>query len=319
MMYLFNMVDEVRLRFYVTDHAIYKHYVPYFKYNSKVKSPFRKETDPSFIVYPRGNWIDYGRVSSKRQDGIALVSDLFEIPREEAIKKIWCDLVLNKDFVIENVKIKSTQKQFYDIRTRELNAHELSYWDINFNVTKPYLDFFNVKALEGLYKKNDLIWSSTPENPAYVYLYNSNKNAFKIYRPLTQDRDKFRGQNNGKLLEGWEQLPLTADEVIIQSSYKDTIVCRRAGYLGFNPTGEASLKYILSKAIEINTRFKKVFVLFDNDIPGRRTSNILCSKTGWTPLFIRGFKDPSDSVKATQSYYHLHNCIGNFLTKNYYL
>lgn len=311
------MVDEVRLRFYVTDHSIYKHYVPYFKYNIKVKSPFRSDSDPSFVVYPKGYWIDFGRASSTRQDGIQLVSDLFDLDRASAIKKIWCDIVLNKDFVIEKNKIKSPVKRFYDIRTRDLNVHELSYWVDNFNVTTPYLDFFNVKALEGLYKKNDLIWTSTPDNPAFVYLYSSNRNAFKIYRPLTRDRDKFRGQENGKLLEGWEQLPLTADEVIIQSSFKDTIVCRKAGYLGFNPTGEASLKIILSRAQEINNRFKKVFVLFDNDVPGRRNSDILCSKTHWTPLFISGFKDPSDSVQATKSYYHLHNCIGNFLTKYY--
>lgn len=317
------MISEFRLKLYVTDHAIYTHYLGDFAYNTRMSSPFRKDANPSFVVYYKNGkifWKDFGYMSDTPKDAIGLISEIYSTNRDQAINIIWKDIVLAKNTIIKNIHTerKKYSKNFYNIKIHDIKDFELKYWVDNFTVGIDYLRFFGVFGLESLYRKNDFIWESSPLNPAYVYTY-KDKNIFKIYRPKDTTKDKFRGQNNGLILEGWEQLPKNADELIIQSSFKDTIVCRRAGYLGCNPTGEASLLTLLNKVHEINQRFKKVFVLFDNDKPGRHNSNLLCSKTGWTPLFMRSFKDPSDSVQYLGNYFDLYNSIGNKLSKKYHI
>lgn len=318
------MISQFRLKLYLSDHAIYKHYVGDFSYNLPMSSPLRKDLNPSFVIYHKGDktfWKDYGYDKVYAKDAIGLVSELYGVGRTEAIQIIWQEVVLNKEASITNTVIgerRAKTANIYDYYTHEIKDFELKYWLDNFDVGRDFLKFFGVLGLKSLYRKNDLIWESTPLNPAFVYTYKNSK-GFKIYRPKDKKHDKFRGENNGSIIEGWDQLPATADELVIQSSFKDTIVCRRAGYLGCNPTGEGSLSIIKSKARELNQRFKKIFILFDNDKPGISNANRLSKDTGWTPIVMRNFKDPSDSVEKTKNYFEVHSVIGKHLLKKYHI
>jgi hypothetical protein len=85
------------------------------------------------------------------------------------------------------------------------------------------------------------------------------------------------------------------------------MVNTKAGYPGCNPTSENSFVALESKVREINARFKKTIVFFDNDAAGRKAAARLKYEIGWDniELPVNWAKDPSDLVSSTKNYFDL--------------
>ena len=132
--------------------------------------------------------------------------------------------------------------------------------------------------------------------------------------------DKFRGQNNGDILEGYEQLPDEWEHLIITKSTKDIMTLRRIGVVSCSPTSENSFRTLLSKKDELNERFKRKFIFFDNDTPGIKASRLIHEATGWESfcLPINMGKDPNELVSKDKSYKRLLAFIHKYkFEKNY--
>jgi hypothetical protein len=265
----------------------------------------------------------------KYNDAIGFVMQLEGLSREQAVDKIWRELVMDEGVKITRKPIEKPVKFDYEINTQELRDWEVGYWKDNLHIYRDMLGFFDIESLKSLERLQRTIWKSTKSNPAYAYMFGED-GVFKAYRPLDPDGDKFRGQNNGHIIEGWNQLPRSGEHLFIGSSLKDTVVTRKVGVLGCNPTSENSFRAILGKVREINARFKNVYILFDNDRAGREAAMYLAWMTGWTPVFIdnlrifntnktKSAKDPSDTVEFSSSYLYLSGFFSKFVTQRYYI
>lgn len=310
-------IQEERLKFYLKDEQIYKYYFGNIEIGRKYKSPLRhRDPNPSLVFRYYKNklyWKDFGLIYDGIGDAVGFVQMLltFEndrpVTRIEAAQHIFSELVENNKAPKSVKKLEEPLINFYDINYREINEYEMNFWR-KLWLTRRELDKFNVKAVEGLFRNGEFLFSSTKEDPAYVYL-SDDIDSFKTYRPYTKvKKDKFKGINNGGLIEGWNALPAFGDICLINSSLKDTMVNTKAGYPGCNPTSESSFETLLKKARELNVRFKKVIVFFDNDKPGIDAAKRLKKIIGWDYIYLPdnwGIKDPSDLVKADGNYFNL--------------
>lgn len=323
------MKDETRLRFYVDDTAIYHFYFGEFDLTTKYRSPFPHRTDPnpSFMFKNVGTWSaqkvlwnDFGMDGIKYKDGIGFVMEYFRISRKNAVRKIWKEMVLDPDAKLVKPRVKQPLNLPYEYTEEDIQDFEMDYWG-RLWFTKEFLKYFNVHSLRSMRRVGKKLWGSEKDNPTFIYLF-SKKGAFKAYRPLDPNKDKFRGQNNGDVLEGYDQLPPRGQHLIITSSLKDTMTLRRLGYLAINPTSENSKRALYKKVRELNMRFNNnVYILFDNDPPGIKSAKSLALVTGWKPIFLpKTFsKDPSDLTMKTGNYLALSMFFANFNLTRYYL
>lgn len=310
-------IKEERLRFYLKDEQIYQFYFGDIEIGRKYQSPLRKdENTPSlvFIMYDdKIFWKDFGLyIEDIFHDAIGFVQALCSFQenrkstRAEAVDTIFEELIKENKAPKKVRKLKDKPIQFYEVEYRELNNDELLFWN-KLHIYRRDLDKFNVKAVTGLYRNCNFIRNSLLGDPMYVYL-SPFRDTFKTYRPYTKVKgNKFKGVNNGGILEGWEALPKFGDICLINSSLKDTMVNTKAGYPGCNPTSENSFAALESKVREINARFKKTIVFFDNDAAGRKAAARLKYEIGWDniELPVNWAKDPSDLVSSTKNYFDL--------------
>ena len=310
-------IKEERLKFYLKDEQIYQFYFGDIELGKKYHSPLR-ESDPNpslvFMVYgEKLYWKDFGHISANpSHDSIGFVQELVSfqegsnITRAEAVDIIFTQLVEEARAPKRVKRLKEKVLNFYDVEYRDINKDEMSFWN-KLHIYERDLNKFNVKAVAGLFNNCSFIRSSMQDDPMFVYL-TSNRDTFKVYRPYAKEKiNKFKGINNGGILEGWEALPAFGDMCLINSSLKDTIVCTKAGYPGCNSTSETSFKTLLTKVRELNSRFKKVVVFFDNDNTGITAANRLKKEIGWDYIYLpeSWSKDPSDLVKQDGNYFNL--------------
>lgn len=301
--------DRVRLRFYLLDSDIYSYYFGGFNIGNKVRSPFRRDSVPSLIFYTYNDsvkWRDYGLSTQEGNDPVAFVMHLFDVTEKEACNMIWEEMVEGCNIPKRKKTIDfKKQKIPLVVTTKELEDFELEYWN-RAMVKKPLLDFYKIKSVASASISDINVFESVKGDPAFYYTFSDG--AFKTYRPLTNNKSaKFRGKGNGKVMEGWEQLPFKGQHLIINKSLKDTIVCRNIGILSTNPTGEGSIDYIRTKIREINARFTNVYILFDPDKAGIAASNALHKDTGWPQIYLDKEKDCFDNVCKYNNYFYLNN------------
>lgn len=317
------MITEERLRLYLDDIYIYNFYFGDFNLNYKYNSPLRDDPKPSFQIKisKSGNlyWKDYGLDKQHGYDAIAFVMHYYDIDRKEAVKKIWNDIIKSGK-PLPVIKLGAdTSSVKYKHYYGELRDWEMKYW-VSRLIPRKILDFFRVKSLTALYKTDKLIWKSTEDNPAYIYLYEDGK-AFKAYRPLDPQGDKFRGQDNGEIIEGYDQLPDEWEHLIITKATKDVMTFRTIGVVSCSPTSENSFRTILAKKDEFNARFKRIFIFFDNDKAGIKAAKFLHEATGWTIIMLPEdhAKDPSDLVVKDGSFDRLEKFLSKLKLKRNYV
>lgn len=310
---------EGRLRFYLSNEEIFKIYFGDFDLKTKYVSPFpfRNDPRPSFMFKDVGTggkqfiiWNDFGIPDAEYKDAIGYIMQYFGLSRDEAVAKIWNEVILDRSVDIPKVVVKGGIKIPYTPLIKDITDLEMAYWD-RLMFSKNMLKFFNVSVLRLLLKFNREVWRYSDDNPTYHYSFGTD--SFKCYRPLDPRKDKFRGQNNGDKLEGYSQLPQTWDHLVISSSLKDTMTLRHIGIISVNPSSENSFNVLLSKADELNSRFKNIYVLYDNDSAGRNATIEITNRTGWGELLLpeKGGKDPSDWVVNDGGYRNLDSFFGS--------
>lgn len=316
---------EERLKFYVSDDQIYSYYFGDIVIGKKYVSPLRnRDPNPSLVfryVQDKLYWKDFGLTSSALNDAINYVAALLSftdggtVTRSEAVDTIFNELVKGGKAPKRKRKVHDPLILPYEVTYDNFNEEECLYW-LKMGLYEKDTDLFNIKGVRGLYRNCKFIRKSMPGDPMFVYL-TEERDTFKIYRPYAVDKTtKFRGQQNGHILEGYNALPRTGTQFILNSSLKDTAVIRKAGFFGANPTSENSFIALFNKAREINERFTHKLIFFDNDRPGIIAAAKLKQILGWDTCYLpQGYpKDPSDLVMETGNYFYL-NCFLDTVTK----
>ncbi len=306
-----TMRTERRLRNYVEDEEIYLLYFGEFELGTKYHSPFRRDPRPSFKIDDHKGllyWKDFGLTSPAGSDALAFVQQLYGVDRQGAVNIVWRDFLEDSPTLPKRKRTLNISLPM-DVRCRELRDFELSYWQEHC-VERELLGKFNIKGVASIHKHGNLLWESTPAEPMFYYDFGG---PYKIYRPKSENR--FLGSGNGDIIEGYAQLPNTGRSLIVTSSMKDAIVLTSLGYSACSPASETNLRAVKARAREFNERFSAIYVLFDNDAPGRKAAKALTNITGWTAIFIpkEVAKDPADVVKKFGNRFALSNFLRKFV------
>lgn len=316
------------LRYFVQDDTlIYNFLLGEFEIGAPRSSPFREDRNPSFVIQQsdKGNlyWVDYGYSNQLYFDGIGLVMEIYGVSRAEAINALYNQIVLKNNYQVDlSRKPKKVVKVPYEFEVGNIRNWELYYWYKHL-VSSKVLSALNIHSLRALYRDDYLVTCSEKVNPSFIYLWEQDEEAFKSYNPLDPKGRKFRGQRNGKWIQGWEALPKRGEHLFITSSMKDVAVLRSFGLLATAPQSETNRKIILDKAREINARFDNVFILYDNDEAGIDAAMLLSKAVDnkWKPVFMpkRWGKDPAEVIKKFGNYFWFSEFFSKFAENKYHL
>jgi hypothetical protein len=137
---------------------------------------------------------------------------------------------------------------------------------------------------------------------AYTYVeFKEGKVTHKFYQPFNRDGFKWQNNHNRSVVSLWTKVPKEGNIICICSSLKDALAlwCN-TGIPAIAIQGEG---YPLSQTAinELKRRFKRQYILLDNDEPGRKDAKKLTELTGFTNIEIPQFgggKDVSDYFKV---------------------
>tara|TARA_R110002012_G_scaffold205732_2_gene375529 strand:+ start:691 stop:1752 length:1062 start_codon:yes stop_codon:yes gene_type:complete len=302
-------IDKDILLSKVSPYQIFKHFCPPFKEpGKKFKSDLRKDSNPTVsIALIRDTLIykDFGndehvfncisyvqhKYSTDYYGALMLIDRTFGIGLAEG--KI-SDMPSIK--LIKEPKIIAKQPAKIKVKTRPWDYRDRQYWG-EFGITKQILRKFGVLPIN-YYWINEKRFSC--DSISYRYRFDC---GYKIYRPL-EDDFKWSSNVGSHCLQGYHELPKTGDEIFLTSSLKDIMCLASLGYASFALQSEMLVPS--EKTIkEIQTRFKKITVFYDNDYsnpnnPGQAMAKKICRKFNIKNIYIPSSyksKDISDLVK----------------------
>jgi hypothetical protein len=283
-----------------------------------ILSPLREEKNPSFSVYKdetTGEYLfkDFG--SNDSGDCIRFVELKQRLDFKAVIDLLQAEFNCNiseKPFSVQYVAPKGVTEKvvkphIHDstpvLKTRtKFTAQEADFFK-QYRITPETVKTFNVAAVDAFTTNNGKEFKRG-ENEL-IFCYNHGK-WVKIYKPNSKDK-KHRfihlGKKPSDFIFGYEQLPPNSDQLIITGGEKDVLTLSSLGYLAIALNSETS-NLSQSKANELKSRFKNIFVLYDTDETGKYASEKLCSEHGFKQaslpfqLFSIADKDISDYVKA---------------------
>ena len=289
---------------------IYKHYIGEYPVEGfKYSSPFRNDglkPSLSFFYAPNGEllWTDFGGLELnddiKSRDGIGFVMQKEGLSYIEA--ENYIDTFINSNSeVVHNKKVKVDPI----IRIRNYwKDFEIEYWK---NIDKSLIVRNEVYPLEAYGFSEDKLVTSLKESPAFFYMLDKNKKSWKIYRPF-EGINKWKSNKIGKVIEGYDLLPNHRfDNLIVTSSKKDSLTCMThiENVWAINPPSENIWNFFLSKAVELNSRARNVFIWLDSDRTGVMNSKKIAKVTGWKIIYNEynnEYKDQFDILEKVGGY-----------------
>ena len=248
-------------------------------------------------------------------DCFDLVQRVYGIRYGEALEKIGYDFGLEDG--IEKVPIlpliiAEKQKTSIRVKRRLWDKNASKFWK-EYGITKDTVDKFKVYPADIIWLNGESIYKYHPYNPAYIYHFTDHN--YQIYFPHAKSPQPRFLISNGKMIHGFEQLPLQGELCVVTKSRKDVMCLHEFGIPSIAPMAES---VILPEDIIqlLQHRFKKVISLMDYDNTGIHNAWVMRKLYNVKPLFFaekiwgrklgyRGAKDFSDfrkihGVKETQ-------------------
>ncbi len=318
-MYSTSSVKELNTRTIfsiINEYDIFRYYVKNdFEVGVAINSPFRKDENPSFQVYRtmygayKLRYIDYATLEGGTC--FDLVMKLFNCDFNTAQRIIDRDFNLNiyKSQVNVEVPQSYTRNDLLDIPYKRCII-EVGIRPWNGNKDKQYWSQFGIKCSTlikfGVYPLTHFRLNGTSydcRQLTYGYYYGNGM--WKIYSPDNIRRYKWFSNTNSEVIQGWDQLPLTGNILVITKSLKDVILLHEMNIPSIAPQSEGVLINEV-KIAELKTRFSRIYLNFDFDYTGIRSGNKYKRKYGIKTLYFTngrfgtkdyGVKDLTDYVK----------------------
>lgn len=234
-------------------------------------SPLRKDTKPSFGLFCNSDNKVYYRDFANGDTGnlYTLLGKLWNCSYDKVIERIVQDTHSNTEKVRTISKsVKSDKRQSQSeisVKIRDWKQHDFEYWE-SYGISKKWLEFGRVYPISHIFITKGKERSCFPaEKYAYVYVeFKDNNPTFKVYQPFSE-RYKWMSKHDSSVWDLWQQLPKSGDKLIITSSRKDALaIWENTGIPATSLQGEG---YLPKPQVieELKSRFKEIFVLFDND------------------------------------------------------
>lgn len=293
----------------VDEYSLYRYYteiddlIP----GKPVSSPIRDGDDtPSFCIFPThgGNGYYGGFEFTWKDHAIYQTGNIFTLIKLlygyqsflEVYALICNDFALDFDCQVQK-KEKVRLYECPDPVDTYIRVHSIpftlkgiDYWK-QFNIGMDLVNLYNVKQI-------DYYWSyigqETPigcVDPTFAYEIGG---FYQVYSPTNPKRFKFRNNLPPEYFLGYLQLPKEGDTVVIDKSMKDLIFCKRLGISAVAGKSETTL-IPPAKVLDLKTRFRRVFLMLDNDEAGRRQTEKYLNLYPWMiPKFLEEAKDKTD-------------------------
>lgn len=295
----------------ISDAEIVSYYLGITKIPTRICSPLRKDTKPSFGLYSRdGEHIYYTDFATGDKGSVIdLLMQLWGLSYDKVWERIVNELTplnnvtINKS--ITKAKLESLDKNKADIRVviREWNSDDMQYWN-SYGITKDWLEYANIHPISYIIfqKENKQPVVLKADKLAYTYVeFKENNTTYKIYQPLNKKGCKWFSTHDRSVISLWTKVPENGNKLVICSSMKDALcLWVNTGIPAIAIQGEG---YSMSDTAisELKRRYKKIYILLDNDRVGLRDAEKLAKETGFInvilPFFTDG-KDISDLYKA---------------------
>ena len=305
----------------IDDYEIFEYYLGGLP-RKPISSPLREDTNPSFSLFHSK---EYGKIffkdfaTGESGDCFLFVMRLFKLgSKVETFNRIASDFGLTqfefdasshslprKTFVDKSNRrrtIKNTKVRI-SVRTREWKIRDKEYWQDRYGLNKDQLEYCNIFPISHYFING---FCSEAKELAYAFVEEKDGvQTFKIYQPMADKDDKWINNNDYSTWELWTQMSETGNCLIITSSRKDAAVIKtlfttiQVTSCSLQSEGVHAKESVVN---ELKSRFKHVFVLYDNDFNsdknrGRIAGKKLCDETGFLQIEIPdgcGVKDPSD-------------------------
>lgn len=295
----------------VTEVDILNHYFGISTLPILVNSPLREDKNASLSIFlnDSNNIIlkDFG--TFKSYNIWTFLGELWNKPYDEVLYAIYKDLPnINSTLTVLKTKKQHTvtiNKATIQCRIREWKEYDLQYWK-SFGISLPWLQFGDVYPISHIFiTKNDKTFTFPAEKYAYAYVERKDGNVtIKIYQPKSKIR-KWINSSDASVWDLWTQLPPKGNNLIITSSRKDALcIWENTLIPSISMQGEGYIPK--SKVVdELKSRFKNIYILFDNDFNkdqnyGREYAKFLSTLYDIPYIEIPSeyeAKDPSDFVK----------------------
>ena len=268
----------------------------------KVKSPFREDNDPSFVIYTKRNgdffFIDFA--TDARGDVFSFVQTMYNCSFVEAIKIMLNDFGLEEsDTPIINPSFKTVisdrviEREKIGVNFRKVQDYDRAYW-AKFSITNDTLRQFKIKPVSHVYTKRS---SFKADKHAYAFMEKMNNDIYiKVYQPYS-DRVKWISSMPAKVIFGWRNLPATGDILILTKALKEVMSIYET--LGIPAVAIQSESVMMKKEVldDLKSRFKVIISLFDNDNQGQ----LIASKyeeLGIPKIFMKNHKNYTDMIEV---------------------
>ena len=208
-------------------------------------------------------------------------------------------LVLNNQ--PEVVKM-SSKPIIIEIIPKSYNYTDYKLWG-DYNIPLELLEKEEIISCKTIYlHKNDktITYNSSLNNPIYAwkeYDIDLNFLGYKVYSPLASSKYKWLNNASSEAIQGIKTLEYNSNILILTKSRKDILVLK---ILGYNAISLSSENTLLKKNVfnYFNTKYDKIFCLYDNDETGIKYSKYLLDMYNISPIFVcENCKDISDYIK----------------------
>lgn len=289
----------------VNEYEIFTHYLGEFVVGKTMLSPLRKEKNPSFRIYRaiygayKLRYIDF----STREGGTCfdLVMRIYNCNYATAL------IIINRDMKLSVLNEKTSniipyvrpqlpeikyKKSIIQVGIRPWNSiSDKDYWTL-FGISGITLKKFNVYPLSH-FRINGVQYEC--RNLTYGYYFGNG--LWKLYMPYGNKNERWLSNTNSEVIQGWEQLPLTGDLLIITKSLKDVMLLYELNISAIAPQSEGVL-ISLEKITELKSRFTTIYLNFDFDYAGITSGNKYRKKYKIKTIYLTNGRFKTTNYKA---------------------
>lgn len=314
----------------VNEVSIASKYLNVYEIPCVINSPLRQDNRPSFGLYTfdghKVRYIDYA--TGERGGVFDLLSKLWNIPYDEVLERVANDFL---DYEVSGrittkvsngstkIVVKEKEKSKIEIKVRSWRKYDQDYWE-SYGVSLDWLKYADVYPISHkIITKRGKRYTFGADKYAYAFIERKEGNiSIKIYQPFNRDGFKWCTSTDSSVISLWTKVPTSGEEICICSSLKDALcLWSNTGIPCLATQGEG---YSMSDTAisELKRRFKKVYVLFDNDEAGLIDGEKLSKQTGFTNIVLpkfEGGKDISDFYRTLQDKQQFRETILNLFQK----
>ena len=301
----------------ISEYDIFKYYCKNFvEIDKSFCSELRNDKHPGcriFLTY--SNQLKYRDFAiGETLDCFQYVMQKFNLHYYEALNVVAADFSIRKSTIDisprviaanDEFKLKMAnipkEKSLITIVSQPFTIFDYNYWE-QYKIPLEKLEEFDIFSAQYVYliKGNKRItFEYKKDNPCYAYRFEREGTySYKIYWPLNSNKKHkwlFSGGAQDDI-EGYSQLPLHGDLLILTKSLKDVISFNLLGYNAISLQGEAN-KLEPEFVIKLLKRFDKIITVYDEDEEGIKGAIRFKNQFGFNYFFIDEWKDLSEFVK----------------------